>query len=65
MVKNISGGPSLGFFGGVGSLVTCNEEDDSWYCELSKLVSSISMIIYLIVIAFFIYYAVKTFVLKK
>jgi hypothetical protein len=39
----------------VGSVVTCPSDDNSWYCQLSKLVSTIGMIIFLLVIIFIIF----------
>ena len=57
--------PRISFGGGTGSFIMCDEKDDSWFCNLSKTVSVIQMIIFLIVIALFIYYIVNTVVLKN
>ena len=48
----------------VGSVVTCPADDNSWYCQLSKLVSTIGMIIFLLVIIFIIFTVLRSFFSK-
>jgi hypothetical protein len=45
-----------GIFGMVGSTVMCKAEDNSWFCSLSKLVSGLMMIIYLLFFVFIVIY---------
>jgi len=61
--RMFSGGPSL-FLGG-GSFIMCKSDDNSWFCNLSKFVSVIQMIIFLIVIIILIYTLFKVYILKR
>ena len=63
--NRLSSSPGLGFVGGVGSFVRCDADDDSWFCNLTKFTSVISMIMSLIMVIFLIYYVVNTFILKN
>jgi len=45
-----------GIFGHFGSIVQCDANDDSMFCTLSKLVSTIMMLIFLAVVVYLIYY---------
>jgi hypothetical protein len=47
-----------GFF--FGSVVQCGSDDTSFYCRLSKLVSTIGMIIFLLFIMFIIVFFLKS-----
>ena len=44
-----------GIFGLVGSTVQCKAEDTSFFCQLSKLVATLTNIIILLVILYFAY----------
>lgn len=50
-----------GIFGGigVGSVVQCSSTDTSFFCRLSKLVSTIGMLIFLLFIIFIVYMLLK------
>ena len=61
--RMFSGGPSL-FLGG-GSFIMCKSDDNSWFCNLSKFVSVIQMIIFLISIVVIIYMLFNYYVLKR
>ena len=50
---------NLGFFGGVGSMVTCDADDDSFFCQLTKFTSMIHQFISLIGILILIYVIYK------
>lgn len=50
-----------GIFGHFGSIVQCDANDNSMFCTLSKLVSTIMMLIFLAVVVYLIYYVFKTF----
>ena len=54
-----------GIFGMVGSTVHCKAEDTSMYCTLSKMVSSIMMILFLLFVLCMIYIGYKYFRNKK
>jgi hypothetical protein len=54
-----------GIFGMVGSTVHCKAEDNSMYCTLSKMVSSIMMILFLLFMLCIIYIGYKYFRNKK
>lgn len=45
-----------GVFGMVGSVVQCKADDNSWYCSLTKLVSGLIMILFLIFLVISIIY---------
>jgi len=53
-----------GIFGHFGSIVQCDANDDSMFCTLSKIVSTIMMLVFLAVVVYLIYYVFKTFVLS-
>jgi hypothetical protein len=57
MAKGGGGGFSglpIGF--GFGSFVMCKDSDTSWFCTLSKVVSTIGMILFLLTVVYFIYF---------
>lgn len=56
----MSGGMSnLGFFGGVGSYVSCDSDDTSFFCQLSKFTSMIQQFISLIGLLILMYVVYK------
>ena len=59
------GGPGFMLGAGVGSFMTCKSDDDSWFCKLTKFVSVIQMIIFLISIVVIIYMLFNYYVLKR
>tara|TARA_Y100000741_G_scaffold82895_1_gene60869 strand:- start:637 stop:888 length:252 start_codon:yes stop_codon:yes gene_type:complete len=50
---------NLGFFGGVGSMVTCDADDESFFCQLTKFTSMIHQFISLIGLLIIIYVIYK------
>ena len=49
----------------VGGAVTqniCKEDDNSWFCELSRIYSAVFMVIALLVVLFVVVYLFRTFV---
>jgi hypothetical protein len=50
------GGLPVGLGFGVGSVVQCKADDTSWFCQLTKLVSTIGMIMFLLFIVWIIYF---------
>ena len=62
-VDNNGGILGSGIFGHFGSMVQCDSNDDSMFCTLSKIVSTIMMLLFLAVIAYLIYYVFKTFII--
>ena len=44
-----------GIFGMFGTVVQCKSDDESYYCQLSKLVNTIIMVLFLVAIMYFIY----------
>jgi len=50
------GGLPVGLGFGVGSIVQCKADDTSWYCQLTKFVSTITMLLTLVFIGWMIYY---------
>ena len=60
-----SGGPGFMLGAGVGSFMTCKSDDDSWFCKLTKFVSVIQMILFLISIVVIIYMLFNYYVLKR
>ena len=59
------GGPGFMLGAGVGSFMTCKSDDDSWFCKLTKFVSVIQMILFLISIVVIIYMLFNYYVLKR
>ena len=53
---------NFGFLGGVGAGVSCDANDDSFFCQLTKFTSTISQLIFLISILVMVYFAAKVFV---
>ena len=51
--------PSIGFTGGAYSTTVCKPESTDWYCTLSKIASSIQMILFLAFILFLVYLLLK------
>lgn len=51
--------PGIGFTGGAYSTTICKPESTEWYCTLSKVVSSIQMILFLAFIVFLVYLMLK------
>ena len=64
-VSNNGGILGSGIFGHFGSMVQCDANDDSMFCTLSKLVSTIMMLLFLAVTAYLIYYVFKTFIIPS
>jgi hypothetical protein len=55
MVKRknaLSSMPNIPLSGMVGSFVTCNADNDSWFCSITKFVSLIQMVIFLCIIVY-------------
>jgi hypothetical protein len=44
-----------GIFGMFGTTVHCDSKDDSYFCELSKVVNGLIMVIFLAIIVYLIY----------
>ena len=59
------GSPSLGLVGGAIGFNQCSTEDDSWYCNLSRVYSAITMIIGILIIISLIYYFAKLFLFNN
>ena len=53
---------NLGFFSGVGAMVRCDADDDSFFCQLSKFTSMIYQFISLFGVLILIYIIYKYFV---
>lgn len=51
-----SGIPPVGLGFGFGSVVQCKADDTSWFCQLSKFVSTIGMILFLLFVVWLIYF---------
>lgn len=54
--------PNLGLFGGVGAYVSCDSDDNSFFCQLSKFTSMIQQFISLIGLLILIYIGYKYFI---
>ena len=69
MARGRSGGSGslLNNFGfGVFSVNTCDSEDQSWYCQLSRMFSTILMIFVILCIIYYIFNFIKyNFSFKK
>lgn len=48
-------GQGMGLMGGVFTTQQCTPESTSWYCTLSKVVGTIQMVLFLMVISYIIY----------
>ena len=57
--------PDIGLVGGVVGVNHCSTEDDSWYCNLSRVYSAITMIIGILIIISLIYYFAKLFLFNN
>jgi hypothetical protein len=44
-----------GIFGMFGTTVHCDSKDDSYFCELSKMVNTLIMIIFLVIVLYVVY----------
>jgi len=55
----------LHLVGGAVGVNNCESSDTSFYCQLSRFSSSVSMILQLIMILAIIYFLVKYFLLKR
>ena len=58
-------GTGLGLTGGVYSTQHCTQESTGWYCTLSKVVSTIQMVFFLLLTAFIVYKFSKAFIKGK
>jgi hypothetical protein len=63
--SNNGGIMGSGIFGHFGSLVNCDANDDSAFCTLSKLVSTIMMLLFLAALFYLIYYVIKIGLFKN
>ena len=54
---------NFSFFGGVGAGVSCDANDTSFFCQLTKFTSMISQILFLIGILVMVYFAMRFFIL--
>ena len=61
--SSLGGIGGSGIFGGVTSGVVCKDDDDSWYCALTKFTSAITQILLLAVIAYLIYFVVTEYII--
>ena len=50
--STLSNMPNIPLSGMVGSFVTCKSDDDSWFCSITKFVSLIQMVIFLLIIVY-------------
>ena len=58
-------GTGLGLAGGVYSTQHCTPESTGWYCTLSKVVSTIQMVFFLLLTAFIVYKFSTSFIKRK
>jgi hypothetical protein len=58
---------NLGFnlIGGVVGVNNCDSEDKDWYCSLSRIFSTIIMVITILFILYIIYNLIKIFILTS
>ena len=56
---------NLHFMGGAVSHNQCTTDDDSYYCQFSRIFSTITMAFSLLFIVFLIYYFFKDFIFTK
>ena len=57
--------PSLGFFGGVGAHVGCSSDNTSFFCQLTKITSILTQIIFIGIVCYLIYFfIIKPYLLK-
>jgi hypothetical protein len=65
--KEIRGGgfdmSNLNFFGGIGAGVTCDADDTSFFCQLTKFSAVVSQLLFLIGVLVMVYFAMKIFIL--
>ena len=54
-----SGFSRMPFFGGVMGINECNSDDNNFYCSLSRFTSSVTMILFLCLIFFYIYKVIR------
>jgi hypothetical protein len=58
---------STGLFGNLhaGSIVSCKADDNSFFCNLTKVFNGLLMIIGILLILYFVYYFAKIFLFNK
>ena len=61
-IANNGGILGSGVFGHFGSIVKCDAQDDSMFCTLSKIVSTIMMLMFLVFVVYLIYWFYNSFV---
>ena len=61
-IANNGGILGSGVFGHFGSIVKCDAQDDSMFCTLSKIVSTIMMFMFLAFVVYLIYWFYTSFI---